>query len=251
MPLEYGASLPLERQLQVSAEGTRILLDILDVFHVKATFFSTVIFAKNNLTLLQRIVDAGHELASHSYYHSNFNTEDLALSKEALENICQIPVSGFRMPRMMPVDNAELKKAGYTYNSSINPVYVPGRYNNTHIPRTIFQADGLVQVPASATPLIRFPLFWLSFHLLPAWLFRGACSRTLNRDGYLNLYFHPWEFTDLSLPEFSLPGYLRYNTGAQMIKRFEALVRWLRSKGYDFATMHSFLSANGHLQVRS
>jgi hypothetical protein len=34
------------------------------------------------------------------------------------------------MAGLQPVDDAEIEKAGYEYNSSMNPTYIPGRYNN-------------------------------------------------------------------------------------------------------------------------
>lgn len=80
----------------------------------------------------------GHEVASHGYYHSDFKVEHLTQSKLALENISGTEVTGFRMARMMPVDEAEIAKAGYEYNSSINPTWLPGRYNNFDKPRTWF-----------------------------------------------------------------------------------------------------------------
>jgi hypothetical protein len=242
MPLEYGASLPLHRQLEVSSRGTSLLLDILAAHNIKATFFSTVVFAENNLPLIQQVITNGHELASHSYFHSRFENADLGKSKRALENLSQSTIQGFRMPRMMPVDGDDLAAAGYIYNSSINPVWVPGRYNNLHSTRTVYRQNELIQVPASATPLIRFPLFWLSFHLIPLWIFKEGCRLTMNTDGYLNLYFHPWEFVDLSSREFGLPKYIVYNTGERMVKKFTALVKWMNSNMYEFQTMSAYLS---------
>ena len=32
------------------------------------------------------------------------------------------------MARMMPVSEVEVAKAGYTYNTSLNPTFIPGRY---------------------------------------------------------------------------------------------------------------------------
>jgi len=144
-------------------------------------------------------------------------------------------VIGFRMPRMQPVDEKEIFKAGYVYNSSINPTYLPGRYNNFSKPRTYFKQDGVWQIPASVSPIIRFPLFWLSFHNLPLWLYKIICSITFKKDNYLNIYFHPWEFTDLKdFSRFGFPGYVSKNSGIQMYDRLDNLIIWMKKKNYSF-----------------
>ena len=75
----------------------------------------------------------------------------------------------------------EIFLAGYTYNSSINPTYLPGRYNNFDKPRTYYKQDGVWQIPASVSPLIRFPLFWLSFHNLPLWIYKLLANWTYKK----------------------------------------------------------------------
>jgi peptidoglycan/xylan/chitin deacetylase (PgdA/CDA1 family) len=217
---------------------------------IPATFFSTVVFASHEPDLIARIANEGHELASHGYFHSTFKNEDLLASRIELERLSNKNVKGFRMPRMMPVDDRELEKAGYRYNSSLNPIFLPGRYNNFLKPRTIFHSpDGTVQVPASATPFIRFPLFWLSFHNLPIWLYQAACRWTMKSDGYVNIYFHPWEFMDLENPKFGLPKFVSRNSGDKMIDRFFRLINWMREQDFTFTTMTEFCSLRAVKQL--
>lgn len=235
MPFEFGKTISLEDQIQISIEGTTVILDLLEKYQAKATFFSTVIFALNAPEIIKRIINNGHEIASHSYYHSDFKVEHLKESRDKLQEITNSEVIGFRMPRMQPVDEKEIFKAGYIYNSSINPTYLPGRYNNLSKPRTYFKQDGVWQIPASVSPIIRFPLFWLSFHNLPLWLYKMICSVTFKKDKYLNIYFHPWEFNDLKdFNRFGLPGYVSKNSGVQMYSRLENLIVWMKKKNYQF-----------------
>jgi peptidoglycan/xylan/chitin deacetylase (PgdA/CDA1 family) len=247
MPLEYGCAVTLSEQIRISAEGTGIILDILREANVKATFFSTVVFASHATDLIHRIVLEGHELGSHGYYHSTFQPNHIHESKAELERISGKVIVGYRMARMMAVNNQDIRKAGYTYNSSLNPVYLPGRYNNLLKPRTLFSDNGVMQVPASATPLIRFPLFWLSFHNLPLWLYKAACSRTINHDSYLNIYLHPWEFTDLTQSRYGLPGYVSKNSGQAMIDRFRKLLQWMKHKHYSFKPLKEFLRDGNYI----
>lgn len=239
MPLEYKIPIAFEQQISISREGTVALLRLLRERNLKATFFSTAVFAKACPDLITQIVQDGHELGSHSYYHSQFSASDLVNSRKTLQKISGTRVPGFRMPRMMPVSNTLLKEAGYTYNSSINPTLIVGRYNHLTAPRTIFEAEGMIQVPASVTPAIRFPLFWLSFHNLPVSFYFRLCKFTINRDNYLNLYFHPWEFADLS--SFNFPTFVKKNSGQQMIRRFENLLDQMIEQGYGFSTISKFL----------
>ena len=241
MPLEYGSEISFEQQIAQSTKGTEIILDLLKKHNVKATFFSTVIFDTHAKQLITRLLSEGHELASHGYYHSRFEVSHLQDSRLELERLSRRPVNGYRMARMMPVDEVEVKQAGYRYNSSLNPVYLPGRYNNFFRPRIRFSEQGVEQLPASATPLLRIPLFWLTFHNVPLTLYKALCRRVITHDDYLNLYFHPWEFIDLSDKQWRLPWYVRRKSGGKMVDRFEDLICWMKSKNYSFSTLSDFL----------
>ena len=72
MPFEYQRDISFDDQISISRTGTIIILDLLKKHNIVATFFSTVVFAKEIPDLIKRIIDEGHELASHTYYHSNF-----------------------------------------------------------------------------------------------------------------------------------------------------------------------------------
>jgi peptidoglycan/xylan/chitin deacetylase (PgdA/CDA1 family) len=87
MPFEYNKDISFEKQIAISRTGTTTILDILKKHQIKATFFSTVVFAKEVPDLINRIIAEGHELASHTYYHSNFKVEHLKESKDALEEL--------------------------------------------------------------------------------------------------------------------------------------------------------------------
>jgi peptidoglycan/xylan/chitin deacetylase (PgdA/CDA1 family) len=242
MPLEYGKEISFQDQMDISITGTKHILDILDKHGVKATFFSTVIFAQNAPDIINRIIKSGHELASHGYFHSAFELAHLASSREALQEISSQEITGFRMPRMKPVDENEVRKAGYLYNSSINPTWLPGRYNNLDRPRTRFKEAGIWQIPASVSPVLRFPLFWLSFHNLPLNIYTWLAQKTYKKDGYLNIYFHPWEFTDLAdKNRFGFPGYVSKNSGIKMIEQMNLFIGDLKMKNYTFSTLSDFI----------
>lgn len=241
MPFEYGKDISFEKQMSVSIEGTNKILELLSDQNVKATFFVTANFAVNAPGIVHKIVANGHELASHGYYHSDFKPEHLLMSKEKLQEISGQEVIGYRMARMMPVDEQKIAEAGYKYNTSVNPTFLPGRYNNLHISRTLFKDAGIWQIPASVTPLVRFPLFWLSFHNLPLGLYKKLALWTYKNDGYLNTYFHPWEFIDLSIPELGMPGFVQRNSGEKMMLRMHSLISYFKRKNIEFGTISRFI----------
>ncbi|MFD2871626.1 polysaccharide deacetylase family protein [Mucilaginibacter ximonensis] len=241
MPMEYGKTIPFDEQLAISTQGTLSILALLKEAGAKATFFCTANYAVNKPEIIAQMVADGHEIASHGYYHSDFKVEHLLQSKLKLEEISHTPVTGFRMARMMPVSEREIAKAGYLYNSSINPTFIPGRYNNFAKPRTWFFDHDVLQIPASVSPLIRFPLFWLTFHNVSLSMIKFMSASAHRKDGYLNLYFHPWEFTDLNQPErFGFPNYVSKLSGDAYLKKISDFIYWAKNRGYAFARTGDF-----------
>lgn len=242
MPREYGDPIPFEDQIHISTIGTNKILDLLKLHNIKATFYTTANFAQNAQAIVDRIVNEGHELASHGLYHDHFKPEHLLRSREILENLGGVTVRGYRMARMMPVPEEEIFKAGYIYNSSINPTFLPGRYNKLNESRTYFSREGVWQLPASVTPWFRFPLFWISFHNLPVSLYSYLANRVLKKDGYLNVYFHPWEFMPIGpKKKYNFPFYVTKNTDQKMVDRLGRFIEWGKKKGYTFATTYKFV----------
>ncbi len=240
-PNEYGKSLSLEEQLIPSIEGTKRILSLLKEKQVKATFFCTVTFAQHAPDVIDQIVNDGHEVASHGISHSSFKIADLAASKAALETITNKPVYGFRMARMMEVDPQEIAIAGYRYDSSLNPTFLPGRYNNYHEPRTIFRIGDLWQLPASVTPRWRIPLFWLALHNLPVPVYLYLLMKTIHHDKYAIIYFHPWEFVDLHDKQFGLPFYIRRHSGESFIVRLAAVIDKAKKQKCTFSTLSEYI----------
>lgn len=237
LPLEHGVNFPFERQIDISAQGAGKVLDILEREGVKATFFATVNFAHHAEGVMSRLLAGGHELASHGMRHSQFSVADLVESRKCLEQLAGHPIIGYRQPRMMKLPESEIAKAGYLYDSSLNPTFIPGRYMNLKTPRTPFMQDGVLQIPASVTPWVRFPMFWLAGHVLPPRLYRALAKRTLSHDGMFNTYFHPWEFYDLNtLPDCKIPAIVRLNSGEGMQKRLTDFIRFMKKHGETFVT---------------
>lgn len=242
-PEQRGCQMDLETKLSVSTEGLEALLLLLKQHGVVATFYVTANFAQHRTELIQRIVAEGHEVASHDFYHAPQSTSNPEGAKQVLEEITGEKIVGFRSPRLGSTDSQRLLAAGYRYNSSLNPTFIPGHYNNLRKPRTRFTEQEMVNYPASVSWPLRVPLFWISLHVMSTSLY-GALARTaLKKDGHLNLYFHPWEFSErLSQKQFNIPGYLTRCCGAKLLRKLEQLIlRWQKA-GCKFQTTKDYLS---------
>ncbi|RRB02215.1 polysaccharide deacetylase family protein [Larkinella rosea] len=235
--LEYGHNLSLDEQLVVSTRGLRLLTDRLATLNVRATLFTTANYAFHEADLVRNLAKT-HEIASHGFYHTTFEPADLLKSRRTLESITGQEVVGFRRARMAAVDETDLFLAGYRYNSSLHPTFLPGRYNHLREPRKPFQSGNILHIPASVTPRLRLPLFWLSLKNFPFEIYKRLCMNTLRTDGFLNLYVHPWEFTDLS-DYTKIPAYVRRYSHQRLLDRVELLLRYLAPQG-EFRTMREF-----------
>ncbi len=63
---------------------TKVILDILDEYNIKATFFVVGINAENYTAALQEIVSRGHEIANHTYTHSKISNLDYESFKKEI-----------------------------------------------------------------------------------------------------------------------------------------------------------------------
>jgi peptidoglycan/xylan/chitin deacetylase (PgdA/CDA1 family) len=234
--LEYGQNIAEEEQVRVCSEGLDRVSGLLDRLGIVATFFTTANYARQRTEQI-RALASRHEIASHGWFHNRFEEADLARSRTELAALVNKDVRGFRRAYMGHTDHGAVRRAGYDYNSSENPIWVPGRYNNLDKPRSAYIDQDLLNIPASATPLIRFPLFWLSFKNMPSFVIHAASMMILAADGYLCIYFHPWEFADLA--PYRLPGYSRRPDGEALLGRLGRYLEWLKGRG-EFSTMADF-----------
>ena len=158
--IEAAAHLVLPEALKAHYDArlepaTTWLLDQLDEFGIRATFFVVGQIARSQPGLVRKIVERGHEVGSHSWDHRRIHhhtpasfREDLRLSRDALEQVAGQPVLGYRAPTFSVVaQNAwaldELAQAGFVYDSSIFPV----RHDRYGVPRAPRRRFG----PAAST----------------------------------------------------------------------------------------------------
>ena len=241
-PRERGGEISLEEGVKVSSGGLIKILDLLKKKEVKATFFVTGNFAKINPELVNRIKDEGHEVACHGVDHFEPKKSDIKESIKILKKTAKI--YGYRQPRMFEISYKDLAEAGYKYDSSVNPAFIPGRYNHFDVPRKPFIKEGILEIPTSVATLMRVPLFWLSLHLFSKRLYLKLALMAASKTGYFATYFHPWEFSDELKSYKEVPGYIKKNSGDKLIERLGFVIDGLKKKGLVFETYNDFADAH-------
>ena len=261
LPREKGEQISLEEGVAVSDEGLKKILKILKKKNVRATFFTTGNFARLKPNSVRAIVEAGHEVAAHGVDHFEPSNSDIGEAKIILERTLKgihpretYRVKGWRQPRMQRIDFAKLARQGYLYDSSINPAFIPGRYNHFHTPRVPYNvrcnsnktsiriADRVVEIPTSVATWLRLPMFWLAMHNYPFSLYLRLARSSIKHSDYFATYFHPWEFTDLTKYPV-VPGFIRRNCNDKLCDRLEKLITELKKDGHEFVTYREFAEA--------
>lgn len=191
------------------ADNTNRLIDLFNENDVKATFFTLGWVAKRCPELVKRIVNEGHEIASHGLNHRR-NTSmsrtqvrtDIGDSKAILEDITGRAIQGYRAPSFSIDESNEyvfelLVEFGFKYSSSTYPIS-HDLYGVPHWPRFAHKRqEGLIEIPI---PTIQHKGINKGiggggyFRLFPYWLSKRRIERYVNNIEHpYNFYFHPWE----------------------------------------------------------
>ena len=226
-PIRNGMSVDVEDWFQVGAFETVIdkadwdglqprveantdaVLALFAESGVHATFFTLGWVAHRYPALIRRIVDAGHEIASHGWDHQRVFTmdaglfrADLARARAAIEDAAGQRVTGYRAPsfsidQRTPWAHAVLAEEDYAYSSSVAPL-AHDHYGWRDAPRFAFRPlpdSALVEVPVTVAQFgtRRVATGGGFFRLLPAALMDFAVRQVNAADHPAMFYFHPWE----------------------------------------------------------
>ncbi|MEM9386301.1 MAG: XrtA system polysaccharide deacetylase [Pseudomonadota bacterium] len=197
-------------ELRVEANVDRIL-ELFARHDVRSTFFTLGWIAQRCPQMVRRIVEQGHELASHGYEHVRVTEQDpmdfrqdVMRTKGILEDLSGTSVCGYRAPsysigaaNLWALD--VLEETGHRYSSSIYPIK-HDLYGMPEAPRTAFRTrtqGGLLEFPVSAVDLAgrRVPCGGGGFFRLFPYRFSryliARFNRTFRQPSIF--YFHPWE----------------------------------------------------------
>ncbi|MCP4996872.1 MAG: DUF3473 domain-containing protein, partial [Gammaproteobacteria bacterium] len=186
------------------------ILQLFDSQGVKATFFTLGWMAQRYPEMIKRVVQEGHELASHGWEHIRVVNqtpeqfrEDVIKTKALLEDISGQPIKGYRAASYSIGKNNlwahdVLAETGHEYSSSIVPIR-HDLYGIPDAPRFAYKTaeDRLLEVPITTVRLGGRNVScggggW--FRLFPYVLSRWAMQRVNKLDAQPTVfYFHPWE----------------------------------------------------------
>jgi polysaccharide deacetylase family protein (PEP-CTERM system associated) len=226
-------------------DNTNRILDQFAENNVKATFFMLGWVAERYPLLIKRIIEEGHELASHGYCHVRVTQQtasefrnDISKTKKLLEDLAGVEIKGYRAAsysinagNLWAID--ELAETGHLYSSSIYPIK-HDLYGMPQAPRFPFQHEGsgLLEIPITTVMLGKQKLPCGGggfFRLFPYSYSRWAINRINNIEKQSALfYFHPWEI-DAGQPRFiNAPWKSRFRHYHNLNKMEERLQRLMQ-----------------------
>ncbi|MBU1087808.1 MAG: polysaccharide deacetylase family protein [Candidatus Omnitrophica bacterium] len=259
---KYDFDQKFNKSVEFSTQGCLNLLDLLDAYKVKATFFITGYFAKANPKIVKLLADKGHEIACHAFDHVDITKDSpeqieahINQSKKILSDLSGQKIIGFRAPffHANGIIVQILEQSGFHYDSSVHPAIVPGYYYNFRDSLAPYflkakinpegnQAKGIWEIPVSVIPGIRFPISWWWMRHLGAWITILGCKINLIQKRPVVLYFHPWEFAEL--PKIKgIPGHITSKCGKQNLLKLKKVIAAFSGK-YKFDTLKSYLDNN-------
>jgi polysaccharide deacetylase family protein (PEP-CTERM system associated) len=198
----------LESRVERNFRG---LLELLAAGGGTATCFFIGYFAKRFPHLVREAIAAGHEIASHSYFHrlvyemspAEFQ-EDALASRRLLEDISGAAVRGFRAPAFSVTERTpwffdKLAAAGYQYDSSVFPArhqtggLATGRFEPYRVEAS---AGTIAEFPITVVQTLGKPMCFCGggyLRLFPYRLIRSMGQRALNENRPIVFYIHPRE----------------------------------------------------------
>ena len=196
------------------AKGMSFVLDLLDRFGVKGTFFVLGWTAERHPDVVREIARRGHEIGCHSYAHpeifkltrDQFRADcDRALAALAAAGVDE--VAGYRAPSFSITPSVHghlevLREFGFRYDCSIFPVHHP-RYGQPDSPRRPFNLEGNGS-PFTVIPMSTWRFLGVNvpfsgggyLRLLPWSVFKFLRSMARRQGIACLVYTHPWEMDD-------------------------------------------------------
>lgn len=203
-------------------EGLPKLLDLFKKEGVKATFFVTGMMAEQYPDLICRIPLEGHELGCHGYTHARFDRMEKEEARVALKQAGKVlkqferKMVSFRAPNLQFPKNylKLLEEEGFLYDSSL-AAYKPPFFQS-------ITESKIIRIPATITS---------SFLRLPPEIFLPLlkCSKAPV------IFFHPWEFVDMSHTPIRLD--CKFNTGEKALQNLKTLIHTLKVEDFLFLTL--------------
>lgn len=186
------------------------ILQLLSDHNAKCTFFTLGWVAERYPRLIQRMVNEGHEVASHGYNHQKVTSltpeefhHDLSEAKKLLEDVSGQAIYGYRAPSYSFTKENDwvydvLQSLGHTYSSSVYPIKhdlygIPDAPRDNYNPR-----EGFTEIPLCVLNVMGRTTHVSGggfFRLYPYALTKHFLQRYNDSQKRPAIfYLHPWEF---------------------------------------------------------
>jgi polysaccharide deacetylase family protein (PEP-CTERM system associated) len=219
--------------------------------NVRATFFIVGWIADRYPQLVKLIADAGHELATHSYWHRKCYElkaaelrDDLKRSIDAIEHHGGRKVIGFRAPSFSITPGSEwvfdlLLDLGLKYDASLFPA--PRGHGGypcpiaAHLFTDIPSGRSMPELPMSIMRFAGRPLAFSGggyLRLLPPWLIRRGFAQLHRQNLPVVVYLHPRDFA-VDCPRVPMPPHRRFKSYVGLATTADKLHMLLASYRFD------------------
>jgi polysaccharide deacetylase family protein (PEP-CTERM system associated) len=233
--------------------NTHRVLDLLDEFGVKGTFFTLGWVADKFPEVVREIHCRGHELACHSFWHRPVYSltpgefrEDLVRARDAIEQAAGVRVVGYRAPSWSITARSLwaldiLVEEGFLYDSSIFPIrhdlygipgakrhpyqWQAGRASLTEFPPATVKLGGQTLPAAGGGYLRIFPLRYNKWAM-------ERLNQEFGEKGVVVVYLHPWE-VDPEQPRIAAPLRSRFRHYTNLGKMEPRLRNLLRAYSFE------------------
>jgi polysaccharide deacetylase family protein (PEP-CTERM system associated) len=234
--------------------NTEHLLEIFDESRITATFFVLGWVGERFPSLVSRIAERGHEVASHGYAHRLIYDQtprafrdDVRRSKALLEAAANCEVRGYRAPSYSVTPQTLwaldiLIEEGYRYDASIFPIR-HDRYGIPLSPRHPYvlprESGVIVEAPASTVQwgTMNWPVAGGGyFRILPySWTRWGIARINQQEQRPAIFYLHPWEVdpSQPRLPAGVLSRFRHYRNLDKTEQRLRQLISDFRFAALD------------------
>ena len=257
----------VQKNIQIKNKTAKIvkgidkILDWLRKNEVYATFFVVGELLEEHPELIDKITQNEHEIAFHSMYHKNLNSQNKETFEKEIsifQELTQKRCIGFRAPTFSLNNSSSwvikvLEDHNYKYDSSVVPAKTQlyGIPNAETKPYKISKNN--LQSNSDDGKIIEFPLLTTKFfgktipagggfylRALPMKFIQNAIKHNISMNIPSSFYIHSWELTPEFMPKLQLPWkdqFITYYNLNKALPKMDELV-----KKFEFTSFNRYIS---------
>jgi polysaccharide deacetylase family protein (PEP-CTERM system associated) len=241
-------------------QGLDKIIELLRKTETTATFFMVGELLKSHPSMLDTIIENGHEISFHTFNHSNLNnlTKEKFLDElDIFKKLTNDRSSGFRAPTFSINSKTSwvidaLNEKNYVYDSSIVPTKTQlYGFDNCELKPYKISTSSLTKNDPNGK-LLEFPLmigkflgktlpvsggFYLRF--LPLKTSLSSIKNYERKNIPSTIYVHSWELTPEYIPKISLPFKEKFVTYHNIQKTYSKLEKIIST--HNFSSFEKFI----------